>query len=42
VVPISRAELLLKKRDGMNALLDVFENNQHPWIFDPERESYLD
>lgn len=42
VVPISRAELLLKKRDGMNALLDVFENNQHPWIFDPERQSYLD
>jgi hypothetical protein len=41
VVPISDAELLLKKRDGMNALLDVFENNQHPWIFDPERESYL-
>jgi len=26
----------------MNALLDVFENNQHPWIFDPERQSYLD
>jgi hypothetical protein len=42
VVPISRAELLLKKRDGMNALLDVFANNQHPWIFDPERESYVE
>jgi len=42
VVPISRAELTLKTRDGMNALLDVFANNQHPWIFDPGRQSYIE
>ncbi len=41
VVPISQAELALKKRDGMNALLDVFANYQHPWIFDPDRQSYV-
>jgi len=42
VVPISRAELRLKKRKGVNALLDVFEENQHPWIFDPNRKSYVE
>jgi hypothetical protein len=41
VVPISQAELALKKRDGTNALLDVFASNQHPWIFDPDRQSYI-
>ena len=41
IVPISAAELALKKRDGMNALLDLFAQNKHPWIFDPGRKSYV-
>jgi hypothetical protein len=41
VVPISAAEHTLKKRHGASALLDVFEAHKHPWLFDPERKSYV-
>ena len=41
VVPVSQAELDLKREEGMNALLDIFERNKHPWIFDPTRRSYI-
>jgi hypothetical protein len=39
-VPISVAEHGLKRRAGTNALLDLFDREKHPWLFDPERKSY--
>jgi hypothetical protein len=41
VVPISAAEHALKRKQGTNALLDLFEQRRHPWLFDPTRQSYL-
>ena len=41
VVPISAAEHALKTQQGTDALLDLFEARKHPWLFDPERTSYL-
>jgi hypothetical protein len=41
VVPISKAELELKLEQDTDALLDVFEENKHPWLFDPTRKSYV-
>jgi hypothetical protein len=41
VVPITQAELDLKNAEGMDALLDLFETNRHPWLFDPGRRSYV-
>ncbi len=41
VVPISARELELKKSRGSDALLELFEMHQHPWLFDPLRASYL-
>jgi hypothetical protein len=41
VVPISAAECKLKLDKGSTALLDVFQENRHPYIFDPSRKSYL-
>jgi hypothetical protein len=38
-VPISDAELELKLEEETDALLDVFEENQHSWLFDPTRKS---
>lgn len=40
VVPISAAEHALKTQRGIDALLDLFEEHQHPWLFDAERTSY--
>jgi hypothetical protein len=33
VVPISHAEWSLRRERGLDALLDTFERNAHPWIF---------
>jgi hypothetical protein len=41
-VPISQAELDYKKREGTQALLDLFDEHGHSWLFDPERESYVE
>jgi hypothetical protein len=41
VVPISAAEHALKTGQGIDALLDVFEARQHPWLFDARRRSYV-
>jgi hypothetical protein len=41
IVPISQAELELKNDNDTDALLDVFEENRHPWLFDPTRKSYV-
>jgi hypothetical protein len=40
VVPISAAECKIKLDKGSNALLDLFQENRHPYIFDPNRKSY--
>jgi Suppressor of fused protein (SUFU) len=41
VVPISAGELELKKSQGADALLELFETQDHSWLFDPSRASYL-
>jgi hypothetical protein len=41
-VPISQAELDYKRESGTQALLDLFDEHEHSWLFDPERESYLE
>lgn len=41
-VPISQSELEYKKEEGTQALLDLFDEYEHSWLFDPERESYLE
>ena len=42
VVPISVAEWTLKRTEGLDALLDLFAERAHPWIFPlGGRASYL-
>jgi hypothetical protein len=41
VVPLSRAECELKLNKGFGAVLDLFFEKKHPWIFEPGRKSYL-
>jgi hypothetical protein len=40
VVPISAEEHALKRRSGVNALLDLFARERHPWLFEPTRRGY--
>lgn len=40
VVPITSAECEFKLNHGFDALLDKFTENNHPFVFDPERGSY--
>ena len=41
VVPLTTAECNYKLEKGFNAILDLFEENRHPHIFDPTRKSYV-
>lgn len=41
VVPLSTAECNLKLAKGVDAVLDLFEQNRHPHLFDPARKSYV-
>lgn len=41
VVPLTTSECNLKLAKGFDAILDLFEQNQHPHIFDPNRISYV-
>ena len=41
VVPLTTAECNLKLAKGLEAILDLFERNRHPHIFDPARKSYV-
>jgi hypothetical protein len=41
VVPITTAECNFKLNNGFDALMDLFDQNQHPYIFDPKRRSYV-
>lgn len=40
VVPISAQEHALKRKSGVNGLLDLFARERHPWLFDPARRGY--
>lgn len=40
-VPLTTAECNLKLQKGLDALLDLFTQYQHPVVFDPERSSYV-
>jgi hypothetical protein len=41
VVPLSTPECNLKLAKGFGAILDLFEKNRHPHVFDPNRRSYV-
>ena len=41
VVPLTEAECQLKLRKGASAILDLFQKNHHPHVFDPNRTSYV-
>ncbi len=40
-VPITTAECQLKLDEGMDALYDVFDANNHPFAFSGDRQSYV-
>jgi len=41
VVPLTAAECKLKLAKGLDAILDLFEQNRHPHVFNPGRNSYV-
>lgn len=41
IVPITTAECNLKLAEGSNALLELFSQRKHPYIFNPGRRSYV-
>jgi hypothetical protein len=40
-VPITKAECNLKLEEGADALCNVFDKNQHPFVFHGSRASYV-
>jgi suppressor of fused protein SUFU len=41
VVPLTTAECNFKLEKGFDAILDLFDQHQHPYVFDPNRRSYV-
>lgn len=41
VVPLSTPECNLKLEKGFGAILNLFDKNRHPHVFDPTRKSYV-
>lgn len=41
VVPLTTAECNFKLTSGFDAMLDLFQQNRHPHVFDPNRKSYV-
>ena len=41
VVPLTTAECNFKLTRGLDAMLSLLEQNQHPYVFDPQRRSYV-
>lgn len=41
LVPLTTPECELKLKRGTNAILELFEQHQHPHVFDPRRASYV-
>jgi len=41
LVPLTNAECQLKLAKGASTILDLFQKNRHPYVFDPNRSSYV-
>ena len=41
VVPLTTAECNFKLAKGFDAMLNLFQQNRHPHVFDPHRKSYV-
>ncbi len=41
VVPLSTPECNLKLEKGLGAILNLFTQHRHPYVFDPARKSYV-
>ena len=41
VVPLTTAECNLKLEQGIDAILDLFQKNRHPYVFTGDRASYV-
>lgn len=41
VVPLTTAEFNFKLTNGFDAMMSLFEPNRHPYVFDPQRKSYV-
>jgi hypothetical protein len=41
VVPLTTAECNFKLTRGFDAMLNIFQQNRHPHVFDPHRRSYV-
>ena len=41
VVPLTTAECNFKLTRGFDAMLNLFQQNRHPYVFDPHRKSYV-
>jgi hypothetical protein len=41
MVPLTAPECHLKLAKGLDTLLDLFQRNRHPHVFDPNRTSYV-
>jgi len=41
IVPLTTAECELKLEKGLGAILNLFDKNRHPHVFDPARASYV-
>jgi hypothetical protein len=41
LVPLTTPECNLKLAEGLDAILDLFGKNRHPYVFDPNRPSYV-
>jgi hypothetical protein len=41
IVPLTTPECNLKLAKGSSAILDLFQKNRHPHVFDPNRKSYV-
>jgi Suppressor of fused protein (SUFU) len=41
VVPLTTPECDFKLTNGFDAMLNLFQQNRHPYVFDPHRKSYV-
>jgi len=39
--PLTKAECNLKLAKGSQAILDLFQEVKHPYVFNPDRASYI-
>ena len=41
VVPLTTAECNFKLKNGFGSMLSLFQQNRHPYVFDPNLKSYV-